>query len=173
MPFGGGAGMVMSVEPIYNAIEAIDPKREYHRIYLSPKGEALTTKVAQHIAKRHGKLILLCGRYEGVDQRVIDLCIDQEISIGDYVLTGGELGAMVLVDAVSRYVHGVLGNNESAIDESFSDNLLEYPHYTRPAEFKGLTVPDVLISGHHKKVADWRKEQSLIITKERRPDLLK
>ena len=170
-PFGGGAGMVLRVAPIYNAINFVDPKREYHRIYLSPKGKTLTTKLAKSLAVSYDKILLLCGRYEGIDQRAIDLCIDQEISIGDYILTGGELGAMVLVDAVSRFVPGVLGNQESSADESFSDGLLEYPHYTRPAEFMGLKVPDILLSGNHQKIADWRKEQSKQITKNRRPDL--
>lgn len=172
MPFGGGAGMVMTPEPIYNAITHIDPKHEYHRIYLSPKGKVLTGTLAKEIAAKHKKLLLLCGRYEGVDQRVIDLCIDEEISIGDYVLTGGELPAMVLIDTVSRFVPSVLGNEESSVDESFTDGLLEYPHYTRPAEFKGLKVPDILISGHHGKVDEWRKQQSKEITKTRRPELL-
>ena len=174
MPFGGGAGMVMTPQPIFDCIQAIDPKREYHRIYLSPKGSVLTSGKAKNLATNHKKLLLLCGRYEGVDQRIIDLCIDEEISIGDYVLTGGELPAMVLIDTISRFIGGVLGNENSSIDESFaSDNkLLEYPHYTRPAEFKGLKVPEILLSGHHSKVDQWRKEQSLKITKTRRPELL-
>jgi len=171
-PFGGGAGMVMCAQPIYDAIQSIDPNHEYHRIYLSPKGSVLTTQKAKTLAACSNKLLLLCGRYEGVDQRVLDLCIDEEISIGDYVLTGGELAAMVLVDSVSRFCSGVLGNAESAEDESFSNGLLEYPHYTRPFEFKGLQVPEVLVQGHHKKVDDWRREEAEKITQLRRSDLL-
>ena len=149
-PFGGGAGMVMMPEPIGNAIEAIDPKHEARRIYLSPKGETLVQqKVFSLLA--YDRLVLLCGHYEGVDQRAIDLFIDEEISIGDYVLTGGELPAMVLCDCVCRYVDGVISTS-SLVDESFSDNLLEYPQYTRPKEYKGISVPEVLCSGDHAKV---------------------
>ena len=170
-PFGGGAGMVMMPQPIGSAIEALDPEHKAHRIYMSPKGETLKQqKVFSLIEREH--LILLCGHYEGVDQRVLDLFIDEEISIGDYVLTGGELPAMVLTDCVSRYVDGVISIS-SLVDESFSDNLLEYPQYTRPQEYKGLTVPEVLRSGDHAKVDAWRREKSLEITKKCRPDLLK
>ena len=170
-PFGGGAGMVMMPQPIGSAIEALDPERKARRIYMSPKGETLRQqKVFQLLEYEH--LILLCGHYEGVDQRAIDLFIDEEISIGDYVLTGGELPAMVLTDCVSRYVDGVLSPS-SLVDESFSDNLLEYPHYTRPQEYRGLAVPEVLRSGDHAKIDKWRKEQSELLTKKRRPDLLK
>ena len=170
-PFGGGAGMVMMPQPIGSAIEALDPEHKAHRIYMSPKGETLKQqKVFSLIEREH--LILLCGHYEGVDQRVLDLFIDEEISIGDYVLTGGELPAMVLTDCVSRYVDGVISIS-SLVDESFSDNLLEYPQYTRPQEYKGLCVPDVLRSGDHAKVDQWRKEQAIAITKKLRPDLLK
>ncbi len=169
-PFGGGAGMVMMPQPIGSAIEAMDPEHKAHRIYMSPKGKTLSQqKVFELVEKEH--LILLCGHYEGVDQRVIDLFIDEEISIGDYVLTGGELPAMVLADCVSRYVDGVISSS-SLIDESFSDNMLEYPQYTRPQEYKGLCVPEVLRSGDHKKVDAWRREQALLITKKKRPDLL-
>ncbi|MBQ8657597.1 MAG: tRNA (guanosine(37)-N1)-methyltransferase TrmD [Clostridia bacterium] len=170
-PFGGGAGMVMMPEPIGNAIEAIDPDHEARRIYMSPKGKTLVQQKVFELLE-HDRLILLCGHYEGVDQRVIDLFIDEEISIGDYVLTGGELPAMVLTDCVSRYVDGVL-NTSSLIDESFSDNLLEYPQYTRPQEYKGLAVPEVLRSGDHAKVDKWRREQALKLTERLRPDLLK
>ena len=169
-PFGGGAGMVMMAPPIGNAIEAIDPEHKAHRIYLSPKGQVLKQqKVFELIEKEH--IIMLCGHYEGVDQRVIDLFIDEEISIGDYVLTGGELPAMVLTDCVSRYVDGVISTS-SLVDESFSDNLLEYPQYTRPQEYKGLSVPEVLHSGDHAKVDAWRREQAIRLTEKLRPDLL-
>ena len=170
-PFGGGAGMVMMPQPIGSAIEALDPAHKARRVYMSPKGETFRQqKVFELLDYEH--LILLCGHYEGVDQRAIDLFIDEEISIGDYVLTGGELPAMVVVDAVSRYVDGVISPS-SLVDESFSDNLLEYPQYTRPQEYKGLTVPDVLRSGDHAKVDAWRREQALAITKKNRPDLLR
>jgi tRNA (guanine37-N1)-methyltransferase len=170
-PFGGGAGMVMMPQPIGSAIEALDPEHKAHRIYMSPKGETFKQqKVFELLEYEH--LILLCGHYEGVDQRVIDLFIDEEISIGDYVLTGGELPAMVVADCVSRYVDGVISPS-SLVDESFSENLLEYPQYTRPQEYKGLTVPEVLRSGDHGKIDAWRRAQSLEITKKCRPDLLK
>ena len=170
-PFGGGAGMVMMPQPIGSAIEAIDPDHEAHRIYMSPKGKTLCQQKVFELVE-YPRLLLLCGHYEGVDQRVIDLFIDEEISIGDYVLTGGELPAMVLADSVSRYVDGVISTS-SLIDESFSQNLLEYPQYTRPQEYKGLCVPEVLRSGDHAKVDAWRSEQALIITQKCRPDLLK
>ena len=171
-PFGGGAGMLMTPQPIADAITAIDKERKATRIYMSPKGKTLNQKMVREFADSGKDLILLCGHYEGVDQRVIDLFIDEEVSIGDYVLTGGELPAMVLSDAVCRYVDGVL-SAESLVNESFSDNLLEYPQYTRPQVFMGLEVPEVLLSGDHKKVDDWRREKSLEITKKLRPDLLK
>ena len=172
-PFGGGAGMVMMAQPIYDAINAVDPNHESIRIYMSPKGKTLDMATVKELASiENAWLTLLCGHYEGVDQRVLDLCIDREISIGDYVLTGGELPAMVLTDSVSRYVDGVLGCNESVSEESFSDNTLEYPHYTRPQVFEGLEVPEVLLSGHHANIEKWRKQQSLEITKRLRPDLL-
>lgn len=168
-PFGGGAGMVMMPQPIGSAIEAVDPEHRAHRIYLSPKGETLRQdKVFSLLAYEH--IILLCGHYEGVDQRVIDLYIDEEISIGDYVLTGGELPAMVLCDCVARYVDGVIAQG-SLVDESFANGSLEYPQYTRPAEYKGLKVPEVLLSGDHKKIDDWRRAESERLTRIRRPDL--
>ncbi len=170
-PFGGGAGMVMMPQPIGSAIEALDPDHTARRIYLSPKGQTLKQQKVFELLE-YGHLILLCGHYEGVDQRVIDLFIDEEISIGDYVLTGGELPAMVLTDYVSRYVDGVISTS-SLVDESFSDNLLEYPQYTRPQEYKGLCVPEVLRSGDHKKVDEWRRAEALKITQKNRPDLLK
>ena len=170
-PFGGGAGMVMMPQPIGSAIEALDPEHKARRIYMSPKGETFKQqKVFELIAYEH--LILLCGHYEGVDQRAIDLFIDEEISIGDYVLTGGELPAMVVTDAVSRYVDGVISAS-SLVDESFSENLLEYPQYTRPQEYRGIAVPEILRSGDHGKIDKWRREQAIELTKKRRPDLLK
>lgn len=170
-PFGGGAGMVMTAQPVGSAIEAADPEHRARRIYLSPKGRTLKQEqVFSFVECKH--LVLLCGHYEGVDQRAIDLFIDEEISIGDYVLTGGELPAMVLIDCVARYVDGVL-SPESLVQESFSENLLEYPHYTRPVEYRGLTVPEVLRSGNHAEIDKWRREQSLAITRKNRPDLLK
>ena len=169
-PFGGGAGMVMMPQPIGSAIEAIDPEHRARRIYMSPKGEVFRQqKVFELLSYDH--IILLCGHYEGVDQRVIDLYIDEEISVGDYVLTGGELPAMVVCDCVARYVDGVI-SGASLVDESFSDNLLEYPQYTRPAEYKGLSVPEVLLSGNHAKIDQWRREQSQKLTMARRPDLI-
>lgn len=169
-PFGGGAGMVMMPQPIGSAIEALDPEHKARRIYMSPKGETFRQqKVFELLNYEH--LILLCGHYEGVDQRALDLFIDEEISIGDYVLTGGELPAMVIADCVSRYVDGVISPS-SLVDESFSDNLLEYPQYTRPQEYRGIPVPEVLRSGDHAKIDKWRRERAIELTKERRPDLL-
>lgn len=170
-PFGGGAGMVMQPEPIARAIEAVDPNHECVRIYMSPKGKTLTQSDAIELSKE-SKLLFLCGSYEGVDQRVLDMFIDREMSIGDYVLTSGELACMVIVNATARYVDGVLGSSESLSEESFTGGLLEYPQYTRPQTFRGVSVPDVLLSGHHANIMAWRREQSLKITKERRPDLL-
>lgn len=171
-PFGGGAGMVMMPQPIFDAVQAVDPKHESMRIYMSPKGKTLDMPTVKFLASVGKNLLLLCGHYEGVDQRVLDLCFDGEISIGNYVLTGGELPAMVLVDSVARYVDGVLGSDESVNEETFSDGLLEYPQYTRPQIFEGLSVPEVLLSGHHANINKWRKEQSLELTKKLRPDLL-
>lgn len=163
--------MVMTPEPLMDAIEAVDSEHKAVRIYMSPKGEKLSQNIVTELAKCDS-LVLVCGDYEGVDQRVIDLAIDREISIGDYVLTGGELPAMVLINAVSRYVDGVLGSGESVEEESFSDGLLEYPHYTRPYEYRGIKVPEALTGGNHAKIAQWRLEKSLEITMKRRPDLL-
>jgi tRNA (guanine37-N1)-methyltransferase len=170
-PFGGGSGMVMTPEPIFNAVAAIKP-RKAHVILLCPQGKRLDQKTAQRIAK-YKHLILICGHYEGVDERVSQKLVDEKISIGDYVLTGGELPAMVLVDAIVRLIPGVLGDKNSLNFESFEGNLLEYPHYTRPANFKGLCVPAILLSGDHKKIEIWRKKEALRRTKQRRPDLLK
>lgn len=169
-PFGGGAGMLMTPQPIADAITSVDPDRKAKRIYLSPKGKTLSQAMVKELAKEE-ELVLLCGHYEGVDQRVIDLFIDEEVSIGDYVLTGGELPAMVLVDSVCRYVGGVIATT-SLDEESFSSGILEYPQYTRPQSFMGLDVPEVLVSGDHKKVDDWRREQAIALTKKRRPDLM-
>lgn len=170
-PFGGGAGMVMMAQPIGSAIEAVDPDHKARRIYLSPKGKTFRQeKVFELVEEEH--LVLLCGHYEGVDQRAIDLFIDEEVSIGDYVLTGGELPAMVVVDCVARYVEGVL-SPESLVQESFSENLLEYPQYTRPVEYRGLTVPEVLRSGNHAEIDKWRRAQAEAVTRKMRPDLLK
>ena len=170
-PFGGGAGMVMTPQPIRDAILAVDPNHEALRIYMSPKGKTLCQTTVLEYAK-NDRILLLCGHYEGVDQRVLDLYIDQELSIGDYVLTGGELAAMVVTDAVSRYVDGVI-NVDSLSQESFSENLLEYPQYTRPIEFEGITVPEILRSGNHGEIEKWRRAKALEITREKRPDLLK
>ena len=170
-PFGGGAGMVMMAQPIASAVEAVDPNHEALRIFTSPKGKVFSQSLVKELATKD-KILLLCGHYEGVDQRVLDLYFDTEISIGDYVLTGGELPAMVITDAVSRYIDGVI-SSESLESESFSDGKLEYPQYTKPREFKGLTVPEVLLSGNHAEIAKWRKEQSELITKKQRPDLIK
>ena len=169
-PFGGGAGMVMMPEPIANAINAVDKEHKALRIYLSPKGKTFTQREGERLAKMD-EILLLCGHYEGIDQRAIDLFIDEELSLGDFVLTGGELPAMVVTDCVARLVGGVI-NGESLKDESFTGNLLEYPQYTRPAEFMGVSVPEVLLSGDHGKVDKWRKEKSIEITKKLRPDLL-
>ena len=169
-PFGGGAGMVMMAQPIASAIDAVDPNHEARRIFMSPKGRTFNQKVVLEYANIE-RLLLLCGHYEGVDQRVLDLYIDEELSLGDFVLTGGEIPAMAVVDAVARYVDGVI-KRESLEQESFSAGLLEYPQYTRPQEFMGLKVPDVLLSGHHGEIEKWRKKQSLEITAKNRPDLL-
>lgn len=171
-PFGGGAGMVMMAQPIGSAVEAVDPEHRAQRIYLSPKGRTLTQEKVVSLAEGERDLVLLCGHYEGVDQRAIDLFIDEEISIGDYVLTGGELPAMVLVDCVARYLDGVL-SPASLVDESFSEDLLEYPQYTRPVEYRGLKVPEVLRSGNHAEIDKWRREKAIELTKKMRPDLIR
>lgn len=171
-PFGGGAGMLMTPEPLYRAIMSVKTAESY-TIYLSPAGNLLNQQKVEKLAKEHKHLILVCGHYEGIDERIIELLVDEEISIGDYVLTGGELASMVLVDAVSRYVDGVLGGEHSVNEESFSNGLLEYPQYTRPQVFMGLEVPEVLRSGHHENIKHWREEKSLEKTKRVRPDLLK
>ena len=174
-PFGGGAGMVMTPQPIYDTYKHIVDKfniKEPRVIYLTPKGKVHSQNIASEMST-FKDVILLCGHYEGIDQRIIDSIVTDEISIGDYVLTGGELPALILIDSISRLIPGVLNQNESFEEESFKDNLLEYPHYTRPREFMGMKVPEVLLSGNHKKIDEWRHEKSIEITKERRPDLYK
>ena len=169
-PYGGGAGMVMQADVVYDAYNSIEGKENAKVIYLTPKGQTLNQNKVRELSKED-HLILLCGHYEGIDQRVLDEIVDEEISVGDYVLTGGELPAMVVVDSVSRYVNGVLSEG-STNEESFSNNLLEYPQYTRPENFNGKLVPEVLTSGNHQEIAKWRFEQSLITTYKKRPDLL-
>ena len=171
-PFGGGAGMVMTAQPILDAMAAASAALPgARRIYLGPRGRKLTTALARELAAEDS-LILLCGHYEGVDQRALDECVDEEISIGDYILTGGELAAMVLTDCVARFIPGVLGSAESPEEESFSDGLLEYPQYTRPRNLDGRTVPEVLLNGDHAKIRAWRRRESLRATLRFRPDLL-
>ena len=169
-PYGGGAGMVIRPDVVYDSYKSVEDKNA-KVIYLSPQGKLLNQKKVEELSKEK-HLILICGHYEGIDQRVLDELNVEEISIGDYVLTGGELPAMVLIDSVSRYIDGVI-TKESIEEESFSNNLLEYPQYTRPEEFMGRKVPEVLISGHHENIRKWRYEKSLEITKNKRPDLLK
>jgi tRNA (guanine37-N1)-methyltransferase len=170
-PFGGGAGMVLMPEPVFAAVEKIEPPRPL--LYLGPAGRRFDQAVARELATAEPRgFSLLCGRYEGIDERVRQHLCDGELSIGDYVLSGGEVAAMVVVEAVGRLVPGVMGNEASAEDESFADGLLEYPHYTRPADFRGYEVPDVLRSGDHGRIARWRRAQALRRTIERRPDLI-
>lgn len=170
-PYGGGAGMLIRPDVVYDAYSSVSEENA-KVIYMSPKGKVLNQNMVKELSKE-SHLIILCGHYEGIDQRVLDEIVDEEISIGDYVLTGGELPAMVLIDSVSRYVDGVLSNS-STVEESFSgeDKLLEYPEYTRPSEFHGMKVPEVLTSGNHQEIARWRREQSLITTYKKRPELL-
>ena len=170
-PFGGGAGMVMLAQPIVDACEA-HMEAGQRRIYLSPRGRTLNQSVVEELS-RETELMLLCGHYEGVDERALEMCFPEELSIGDYVLTGGELAALVVIDAVSRLIPGVLGSSESAGDESFTTGLLEYPQYTRPREFRGREVPEVLLNGNHALIERWRREQALKITRQRRPEMLK
>lgn len=175
-PYGGGAGMVMQAEPVYKAYEhvkeQVGSEKPLRVIYLTPQGKVFTQELAEEFAKEEN-LVFLCGHYEGIDERVLDRIVTDHVSIGDYVLTGGELPSMVMMDAISRLVPGVLNNDVSAEIESFHDNLLEYPQYTRPEEFMGEKVPEVLLSGHHGNIDKWRREQSVIRTAQRRPDLLK
>lgn len=171
-PYGGGAGMVLKPEPLFNAVEALVSEGKKPRIILMcPQGERYTQAKAEELAQEED-LIFLCGHYEGYDERIRQHLVTDEISIGDYVLTGGELGAMTVIDSVVRLLPGVLGNNDSPVLDSFSTGLLEHPHYTRPAEFRGMRVPDVLLSGNHAKIDEWREQQSIKRTFERRPDLL-
>lgn len=176
-PYGGGMGMLMSAVPIYNCFTAVtrpdvNTCAKRHVIYMSPQGAVLTQKHAKELAQSYDNIVILCGHYEGVDERIIEEIVDEELSIGDYVLTGGELPACILVDCVSRMIDGVLSSPECYEEESLSDNLLEYPQYTRPYDFRGRLVPDVLISGHHENILKWRKQKSLERTKAKRPDLL-
>lgn len=174
-PFGGGAGMLMTPQPIYDTYKHIVDTHNIENprvVYLTPKGQVYKQEIAQDLSLGED-IILLCGHYEGIDQRIIDLIVTDEVSIGDYVLTGGELPALIMVDSIARLIPGVLSQNESFEEESFKDDLLEYPHYTRPREFMGMSVPDVLLSGNHKKIEQWRLEESKKITKLRRPDLYK
>ena len=170
-PFGGGAGMVMKPEPLFEAVEALGGGRA-HVVLLGPAGRPFTQAIARELAQRQ-HVVLICGSYEGVDERVREGLADDELSIGDFVLTNGGLPAMVVIDAVTRLLPGALGDEQSAADESFSHGLLEYPHYTRPAEFRGMKVPEVLLSGHHAEIEKWRAAQARRRTAERRPDLLK
>ena len=169
-PFGGGEGMVMTPQPLFDSIKSVI-KKNSHIIYFSPKGRVLTQKVVEELSKEK-HLVLVCGHYEGIDQRVIDNFSCDEISIGDYILTGGELPAMVLIDSVARLQDGVLGNENSYKNETFANSLLEFPQYTKPAEFEGMRVPEVLLNGNHKEIEKWRKKESIKITRERRPDLI-
>lgn len=171
-PYGCGAGMLMQGQPIYDAYQSLMPQAAGARVvYLTPQGRTFTQSIAEELA-REESLVFLCGHYEGIDERLIEEIVTDELSIGDFVLTGGELAAAAVIDAVSRLTPGVLGKEESFADESFSDGLLEYPQYTRPPVFMGREVPEVLLSGHHENVAKWRREQALLRTAEKRPDLL-
>ncbi len=171
-PYGGGAGMILKAEPVFASIESLQSKRSYDEIiYLSADGERLTQKLANNLSLKKN-LMLLCGHYKGIDERIREALITKEISIGDYVLTGGELPALVLMDAVVRLIPGVIGDGESLLNDSFQQGMLDGPQYTRPEEFRGMKVPDVLLSGNHKEIAEWRAEQQLKRTTERRSDLL-
>jgi tRNA (guanine37-N1)-methyltransferase len=179
-PFGGGDGMVLKAEPIFAAVEDLTKASERERfsegtrvVLLSPQGRVFTQAVASELALTASHVVLICGRYEGVDERVAEALVTDEISIGDYVLSGGEPAAVVVVDAIVRLIPGALGSETSAVNESFSDGLLDYPHYTRPPEFRGMRVPEVLLNGHHAEIARWRAEQALKKTRRNRPDLLK
>ena len=171
-PYGGGAGLVMQGQPIYDAYQSLLPKAEHARVvFMTPQGRPFTQRVAEELAQEEN-LVFLCGHYEGIDERVIEEIVTDEISLGDFVLTGGELAAITIIDAVSRLVPGVLGKEESFEDESFSEGLLEYPQYTKPADYNGWKVPEVLLSGHHANIARWRRKEALRRTLECRPDLL-
>ena len=171
-PYGGGAGMVMQAQPIYDAYQSIAEKAQGARVvYMTPQGRPFTQRIAEELSQEEN-LVFLCGHYEGIDERIIEEIVTDEISLGDFVLTGGELAAITIIDAVSRLVPGVLGKEDSFANESFSDGRLEYPQYTRPPVFHGKEVPEILLSGHHANIAKWRREQSLIRTVKKRPDLL-
>ncbi len=174
-PYGGGPGMVMKPEPIAAAFDAVrdeNPGTELTRVYLTPEGEPWNQRLAEEFARLPG-IVLLCGHYEGIDERAREMYVQREISLGDFVLTGGELPAMVVVDSIVRLIPGVLGNDQSAVEESFGHHgLLDHPHYTRPEEFRGLHVPEILLGGHHRRIGEWRRRQSLIRTLRRRPDLI-
>lgn len=172
-PFGGGAGMVMTPQPIYSTYKHILEENNLEKmrvVYLSPKGKTFTQEMAKSLSKEEN-ITFICGHYEGIDQRIIDMIVTDEVSIGDYVLTGGELPALVMIDSISRLIPGVLNRTESYEDESFENNLLEYPQYTRPREFEGLEVPEIILSGNHGKIDEWRLKQSEILTEKRRPDM--
>ncbi len=172
-PYGGGAGMVMMIEPLDNCISSLKAERDYDEvIYLTPDGETLNQKIANNLSIKNN-LIFICGHYKGIDQRLRELHVTKEISIGDYVLTGGELAACVLADSIIRLVPGVLNDVQSALTDSFQDDLLSPPIYTRPSEYKGLKVPEILLSGNSKKIEEWLHEQAVLITEEKRPDILK
>lgn len=170
-PYGGGAGMVMTPQPVHDAIIKNDPQHKYLRIYLSPKGERLDQSLVEKLSKEKN-IMLINGSYEGIDQRVIDLDVDMELSIGDYVLTSGDLASLVVINCVARYIPDVLGSSQSTNEESFTQGLLEYPHYTRPQVFENQSVPDVLLSGNHAQIENWRQQKSREITLKKRPDLL-
>jgi tRNA (guanine37-N1)-methyltransferase len=173
-PYGGGPGMVMKAEPFFRAVESLWPMKDLRRVIMvSPRGRVFSQAVAGELSADGRELVFLCGRYEAIDERVREELIDDEISIGDYVLTGGELPALVIIDAVSRLLPGVLGDSSSAEEESFSRGLLDYPHYTRPEDFRNMEVPGVLLSGNHEEIRKWRKQQALKATLQKRPDLLR
>lgn len=174
-PYGGGAGMVLKPEPIFKAFEALKaqyPEEDFLTILLSPQGRLFDQKRAEQLSEEKRRIVLLCGHYEAIDERVIDSLVDEEISIGDYVLTGGEIAALVVIDAAARLLPGVLGDEESAYRDSFGEGLLDHPHYTRPAEFRGMRVPDELLSGNHAEIEKWRRREALRATLTKRPDLL-
>jgi len=170
-PYGGGAGMVMMPQPVCDCVDAVKDGKDTKVVFFTPRGRVFTSEVAKEYAE-YDELILLCGHFEGIDERAIEIISPDEISMGDYIITGGHIAAMCFMDSVSRYVDGVLGNNESSCEESFENGLLEYEQYTRPYEFRGRKVPDILLSGHHKNIEKYKKERSLEVTKLRRPDLL-
>ena len=173
-PYGGGSGMVMKIEPMFNALKAIGADGEERRkILLSPQGRTYNQDVAEELLQEGKRILLICGRYEGIDERVRETLIDEELSIGDYVMTGGELASLVIIDSVARLCPGVLGDDDSSKEESFTWGILDYPHYTRPPEFMGQVVPGMLLSGNHAKIAEWRRKEALKRTLENRPDLLK